>query len=679
MNIPQRIEEARQRAEELRRLIHEHNYRYYVLNRPVISDAEYDALMAELRAIEARFPELITPDSPTQRVGAPPREEFGTVRHTVPMLSLEDARNEEELRAFDARVHRFLRLPPDQPIRYAAEPKYDGLSCELVYEGGMLTVASTRGNGTVGEDVTPNVRTIPTVPLRLRALPELPLPERLEVRGEVLISREDFEKLNQAREQEGLPPFANPRNAAAGSLRQLDPTITASRPLVFIAWGIGQRTLPARTHSEVLDLLHRLGFRVADPRRVCRGIEEVIAFYRELEEARDNFPFELDGVVIKVNDMDLWEPLGTTARSPRWAVAAKFKPRERTTRLMDVRFQVGRTGIITPVALLEPVEVGGVVVSRATLHNFEEVARKDVRIGDWVFVRRAGDVIPEIVGPIPERRTGEERPILPPDRCPVCQGEVVKEGAYLKCINLACPAKLEAALRHLASRRALDIEGLGKKTAELLVQRGKVKDPADVFYLTPKDFQDLPGFAEKSIQNLMQAIARARHVPLHRFLYALGIPGVGEQVARVLVRHFHTLEALMKADEQALMEVEGIGPELARNITRFFREPHNRKILAKFLQVLSLEEETAPSTASDLFQGKTFVFTGALSSMTRDRARELVESLGGRVSSSVSRKTDYVVVGENPGSKLTRAQALGVPTLTEETFLDMLKQAGVKP
>ncbi len=679
MKIPRNIEEARRRAEELRREIHEHNYRYYVLNQPIISDAEYDALMAELRAIERQFPELVTPDSPTQRVGAPPREEFGTVRHTVPMLSLEDARNEEELRAFDARIHRFLRLPPGEPVVYAAEPKYDGLSCELVYVDGVLTVASTRGDGQVGEDVTPNVRTIDTVPLRLREHPEFSIPERLEVRGEVLISKEDFAKLNQERERQGLSPFANPRNAAAGSLRQLDPTITASRPLVFIAWGIGQRTLPTKTHRETLDLLHKLGFRVAEPRRICQGIEEVIAYYRELENLRDTFPFELDGAVIKVNNMDLWETLGTTARSPRWAIAAKFKPRERTTRLLDVQFQVGRTGIITPVALLEPVEVGGVVISRATLHNFEEVARKDVRIGDWVFVRRAGDVIPEIVGPIPERRKGTERPILPPDRCPVCQGEVVKEGAYLKCINLACPAKLEAALRHMAGRRALDIEGLGKKTAELLVRRGKVQDPADVFFLRAGDFQDLPGFAEKSIQNLLQAIDRARRIPLHRFLFALGIPGVGEQVARTLAREFRTLKALQRANEEALMRVEGIGPELARNITRFFKEPHNQRILAKFLKAITLEEE--PETEQDVmpFAGKTFVFTGALASMTRDRARELVESLGGKVSSSVSRKTSYVVVGENPGSKLDRARELGVPVLSETEFLNMLKDTGAHP
>ncbi len=669
-------EEARKRIEELRELIARYDYHYYVLDQPLVSDAEYDALMRELRELEAQFPEFITPDSPTQRVGAPPREEFGTVRHTLPMLSLDDARNPEELRAFDGRVKRFLGLPPDAVVEYACEPKYDGLSCEIVYENGRYVQASTRGDGFVGEDVTPNVRTIRTVPLRLQNVAGIPLPTRLEVRGEVVITREDFERLNREREREGLSLFANPRSAAAGSLRQLDPSITARRPLLFIAWGIGVGDLGVTKHSEVLDRLAKLGFRVASPRRVCQGIEEVIAYYTWMQEERERFPIELDGIVVKVNDMTLWERLGTTARSPRWAVAGKFPPRERATRIREVQFQVGRTGIITPVAILEPVEIGGVVVSRASLHNFEEVARKDIRVGDWVFVRRAGDVIPEVVMPIKERRTGEEKPIAPPERCPVCGGDVVKEGAYHKCINLACPAKLEALLRHMAARRALDIEGLGAKTARLLVQKGLVKDPADLFYLRYEELVRLPGFAHLSASKLLEQIEQAKTRTLDRWLHALGIPGVGEQLARVLAERYATLEDLQQASLEELLAIEGIGPEIARNIVNFFQEPHNRNVLKKLRQAGVRPTPVArKAVRPNPFLGKTVVFTGALSSMTREEAKARVEALGGRVTSSVSRKTDFVVVGENPGSKYERARALGVPILDEATFLAMLQKA----
>ncbi len=672
-------DEARRRIEELRQKIRLYDYHYYVLDQPLVSDAEYDALMRELRELEARFPDLITPDSPTQRVGAPPREEFGTVRHTLPMLSLDDARNPGELRAFDERVKRFLKLPPDAVVEYACEPKYDGLSCEIVYERGRYTLASTRGDGWVGEDVTPNVRTIRTVPLRLREVPGIPIPERLEVRGEVVIAREDFERLNREREAEGLPPFANPRNAAAGSLRQLDPGITARRPLVFIAWGVGVGDLGVHRHSEVLERLAQLGFRVASPRRVCSGIEEVVAYYTWMQEERERFPFELDGIVVKVNDMRLWERLGTTARSPRWAVAGKFPPRERTTRVRRIVFQVGRTGIITPVAILEPVEVGGVVVSRASLHNFEELRRKDIREGDWVFVRRAGDVIPEVVAPIKERRTGDERVVDPPTACPVCGGEVVQEGAYLKCINLACPAKLEATLRHMASRRALDIEGLGAKTARLLVQRGLVKDPADLFFLRYEDLVRLPGFAHLSATKLLQQIEQAKTRTLDRWIHALGIPGVGEQLARVLAQRYPSLEDLARASVEELMAIEGIGPEIARNVVNFFRETHNQKVLSKLRDAgVHPQPLTAPSRTlrPNPFLGKTVVFTGTLSSMTREEAKARVEALGGRVTSSVSRKTDLVVVGDQPGSKYEKARRLGIPTVDEATFLRMLREAG---
>ncbi len=667
------LEEARKLAEKLREEINYHNYRYYVLNDPVISDEEYDELMRQLMELEKQFPELVTPDSPTQRVGAPPREGFATVTHSIPMLSLQDARNEDEIREFDARTKRFLNLPPDATIEYVAEPKFDGLSCEIVYREGRFSLASTRGDGMVGEDVTPNVRTIRTVPMRF--LKKEGAPSYLEVRGEVLMRREDFEKLNKELVKRGEKPFANPRNAAAGSLRQLDPNITATRPLDFVAWGVGLvEGVELKTHWETLALLEELGFKVSSPRRLCQGIDQVVEFYKKLEEERDTFPYELDGVVIKVNSMELWERLGTTARSPRWALAAKFKPRQRTTRVLDVVYNVGRTGTITPVAVLEPVEVGGVIVSRASLHNFDEVKRLDVRIGDTVLVQRAGDVIPEVVMVIKEKRTGQEKPIHPPEKCPVCGARAVKEGAYYKCVNISCPAKLVQAIKHFASRRAMDIEGLGGKTAELLVERGLVKDLSDIYYLKKEDLLRLPGFADKSAQNLIDAIERSKNPTLARFIYALGIPNVGEFTAQVLARYFGSWERLSKASLMELLDIKGIGPETARSVVSFFQEDRNRQTVERMFQAgLKVKEETQPKESP--LAGKVVVFTGALSSMTRDEAKALVEELGGTVSNSVSRKTDLVVVGENPGSKYQRAQQLGIKIINEEEFLKLVGRA----
>ena len=669
-------EEARKRIEELREQINYHNYRYYVLNDPIISDEEYDELMRELKELEAMFPHLITPDSPTQRVGAPPREEFGTVRHAMPMLSLEDARNPDELREFDRRIKRALGLPEDATIEYVAEPKYDGTSMEVVYENGRFTRAATRGDGVVGEDVTPNARTIKTLPLRLIATDRWPIPARIDVRGEVLMKKKDFEELNRERMERGEPLFANPRNAAAGSLRQLDPNITAQRKLDFVTWGVGLvEGVEFKTHWDVIDALKSYGFKTSYPVRLAKGIEEVIEYYLELQDKRDDFEYELDGIVVKVNSLELWERLGTTARSPRYAFAGKFKPRQKTTRLIDVVYQVGRTGIITPVAVLEPVEVGGVIVSRATLHNFDEVKRKGVMVGDYVLVQRAGDVIPEIVKPIPERRTGKEKPIEPPKRCPVCGAETVREGAYYKCVNIACPAKLKGMLRHMASRRALDIEGLGEKLSQLLVDRGLVKDPADLFYLKKEDLLSLPGFADKSAQNLIDQIEKAKETTLSRFLYALGIPGVGEHTAKILAREFGSLEELMKADSLRLLQIEGIGPETAQSIVKFFSEKRNREVIEKMLKSgFGIKSEARKVKESPLM-GKTVVFTGALKTMTRDEAKALVEELGGKASNSVSRKTDFVVVGENPGSKYQKALALGVKILTEEEFLKLVGKA----
>ena len=668
-------EEAKKRIEELRELINYHNYRYYVLNDPVISDAEYDELFRELVELEEKFPEFITPDSPTQRVGAPVQEGFKPVSHSIPMLSLQDARNEAELRDFDARVKRFLELPANAKVEYAAEPKYDGLSCEIVYRNGVLEVASTRGDGFVGEDVTANVKTIKTVPLRL-IKGEVPIPSYIEVRGEVVIPKREFEKLNKKLLEMGEKPFANPRNAASGSLRQLDPSVTASRPLDFIAWGVGRvEGLSFKKHSEVLEALSKLGFKVASPIKVSTGIEGIIEFYRELENKRDEFEYELDGVVVKVNELELWERLGTTARSPRWAVAAKFKPRQKTTRIVDVVYQVGRTGAITPVAILEPVEIGGVIVSRASLHNFDEVERLSVMIGDRVLVQRAGDVIPDVVAVIKEARTGKEKPIKPPTSCPVCGAEVVREGAYYKCVNASCPAKLVQAIKHMASRRALDIEGLGEKTARLLVERGLVKDLADVFYLKKEDLLKLPGFAEKSAENLLKGIERAKNPPLARFIYALGIPNVGEYTAGVLAEKFKSWEKLEKATYDQLISIKGIGSETANSIVRFFKEPRNKNMLEKMFKA-GVRPQSLQEIEDSPLKGKVVVFTGALKSMTRDEAKALVEKLGGKVSNSVSRKTDLLVVGENPGSKYNRALQLGIKMINEEEFLKLVGLSG---
>lgn len=669
-------EEAKKRIEELRELINYHNYRYYVLNDPVISDAEYDELMRELMELEEQFPEFITPNSPTQRVGAPPREEFGTVEHRLPMLSLQDARNEDELREFDRRVKRALGLPMDAKIEYACEPKFDGLSCEITYIDGEYTQASTRGDGIRGEDVTPNARTIKSIPMKLILKKGETPPTRVDIRGEVIMKKKDFEKLNAELLKKGEKIFANPRNAAAGSLRQLDPNITAQRKLDFISWGIGYyEGIEFKTHWEVLEKISQWGFKTAQPRKLAKGIDEVIEYYRKMESIRDDLEYELDGIVVKVNDLSLWDRLGTTTRSPRYAIAGKFKPRQKTTRIKDVVFQVGRTGIVTPVAILEPVEVGGVIVSRATLHNFDEVKRLGVMIGDKVLVQRAGDVIPDIVKVIKEERTGNEKPIIPPTHCPVCGAELVREGAYLKCINISCPARLKGALRHFASRRAMDIEGLGEKVANQLVDKGMVKDVADIYYLTKEDLLKLEGFADKSAENLLNAIERSKDTTLARFIYALGIPNVGEYTAKLLADRFGTLENLMKATKMDLLSIPGIGPETAESVYKFFKEPRNVEVIEKMLKAGVNPKGKPREEVKTPFTGKKVVFTGALSSMSRDEAKALVEEFGGIPSNSVSRNTDLVVVGENPGSKYQRALQLGIKIINEEEFLRMVEEA----
>ncbi len=667
-------EEVRRRAEALRRELHYHNYRYYVLDDPVISDGEYDALLRELQEIERRYPELVTPDSPTQRVGAPPLEAFEPAEHAVPMLSLENAADEAELREFDARVHRFLGT--EEPIAYVCEPKFDGLAVELVYERGRLVRGSTRGDGQVGEDVTVNLRTIRTVPLVLLGEG---IPSLVDVRGEVVMPVEAFRRLNREQQERGLAPFANPRNAAAGSVRQLDSSITARRPLEFFAYGVGRlEGVRVGTHWDLLGRLAAWGFRVSEHRRRLTGIDAVVAYCRSMEARRDEFPFEIDGCVVKVDSLELQERLGAKARAPRWAVAYKFPPRQATTRILDIVPSVGRTGAITPVAVLEPVEVGGVTVSRATLHNPDDVERKGILIGDWVVVQRAGDVIPEVVRPIPERRTGEERPFVMPDRCPVCGARVERpEGEVIpRCTGLNCPAQLKGRIRHFASRRAMDIEGLGTKLVDQLVDKGLVRDVADLFRLRREDLVPLERMAEKSADNLVRAIERAKDTDLGRFVYALGIRHVGEATARALAEHFGSLEALMEASEEDLLRVPDVGPEVAGSVRSFFAEPANRASIRRMLEAGVRPRPIRPpgDAAVRPLEGKTFVFTGTLSSMTRNEAKARVEALGGRVSSSVSRRTDFVVVGADPGSKADRARGLGVPMLDEAGFLERLRE-----
>jgi DNA ligase (NAD+) len=659
MPVPKEVIEE---VEKLRELIRKYDYYYYVLNNPLVSDAEYDELKRRLIELERKYPELITPDSPTQRVGAPPRKEFPNVQHSIPMLSLEDARNEEEIREIYERIIKLV----GRNVEFCIEPKFDGTSLELIYENGVLVRAVTRGDGYVGEDVTPNARTIRTVPLRLFE------DVSIEIRGEVVISKENFRKLNEELINKGEKPFANPRNAAAGSLMQLDSRITAQRPLDFIVWGFGKSGIKFAKQSDFLKKAEELGFKVPKP-KVVKTLEEIIETYREWEKERDRYIYELDGMVVKVNEIELWEKLGYTARAPRWAFAAKFKPREKTTKILGVVWQVGRTGIITPVAELQPVEIGGATVSRATLHNVEILKKLGVKIGDTVVVSRAGDVIPQIIKPIEELRTGQEREIEIPNKCPVCGGEVATEGPFLKCLNLSCPAKLSASIKHLARREAFDIEGLGEKTSKLLVERGLVKDIADVFNLRKEDLKRLPGFSDVSAEQLVLAIERAKKIRLDRFIHALGIPGVGEATARLLAEKFKTLSALMNASKFELMRIRGIGPETADAIVKFFSDERNRNSIKKMLEygveVYWGEEKKGP------LSGKVFVFTGELDCCPRSKAKEMVEELGGQTADTVSKRVHYLVVGKNPGSKLQKAQKLGIKIISEEEFLKMLEEA----
>lgn len=665
------VAEAKRLREELERA----NYNYYVLNRPTIPDAEYDRLFRRLQELEARYPELATADSPTQRVGAAPVEEFPEVRHAVPMLSLNNAFDDEEVKAFDRRVRETLGV---ERVEYEVEPKFDGLAVSLTYREGVFVQGATRGDGYTGEDVTSNLRTVRAIPLRLQA--KAP-PALLEVRGEVLMFKADFDKLNAEQQARGERPFANPRNAAAGSLRQLDPRVTARRPLTFFAYGIGRvegEAIPRDRQSRLLDYLEELRIPVSPIREVVAGVEGLLGFYRRLLERRDGLPYETDGVVYKVDRLDYQERLGFVSRAPRFALAHKFPAQEEMTQLLDIEVQVGRTGALTPVARLKPVQVGGVTVTSATLHNEDEIRRKDIRIGDWVIVRRAGDVIPEVVAVVPEKRPAHARRFVMPSRCPACGSAVVRlpDEAIARCSGgLVCPAQRKQALLHFASRRALDIEGLGEKLVDQLVDTGLVKTPADLFHLTEEQLAALPRMGRKSAQNLLEALRRSReNATLARFIYALGIRHVGETTARDLARHFGSLEALMKAGEEEIMEVPDVGPVVAKSVHQFFAERHNREVIERLRPFYGhcWRTETLRPRARKL-AGKTFVLTGTLTSMTREEAKERIEALGGKVTGSVSRNTDYLVVGTDPGSKYARARELGVAILDEDAFLELLR------
>ena len=663
--------------ERLRREIDQHNHRYYVLDSPTISDEEYDRLFRRLVELEERYPELRSPTSPTQRFGAPPADKFETVRHTIPMLSLGNVLTPEELLDFDERVRRFLRT--SDPVEYVGEPKLDGVAVELVYVDSELAVASTRGDGVTGENVTANVKTIRSVPLRLsrQRRGAAPIPHRLEVRGEVIFPRTAFERLNAERLRAGEPLFANPRNAAAGSLRQLDSRVTARRPLDIFFHSAGQiEDVAFRTHFEFLTALQQWGLKANPLNRVLPDATAVIRYHRELAEQRPALPYEVDGVVIKVNSFELQRRLGEVSRSPRWAVAYKFKAQQGTTVVKNIVPSVGRTGVITPVAELEPVAVGGVTISSASLHNMDEVERKDVRIGDAVLIERAGDVIPYVVKVVTERRTGHERKFHMPERCPVCGSTVLREegAAAYRCMGLKCPAKLREGLRHFASKHALDIDGLGDKLVEQLVTRHLVRDVADLYLLTPDHLLTLERMGAKSAQNVLDAITHSKDTTLARLIYGLGIPQVGEHLAAVLAETFGDIAQLEDASEEELLTVREVGPETAREIRAFFGVKENRQVVKRLLDA-GLRPKVERRRTGGPLAGKTFVLTGTLS-IPRTEAIRSIEMLGGKVTGSVSRNTDYVVAGEEPGSKLAAAKKLGVTVLDEKGFQRLLREAG---
>lgn len=671
-------QEALQRIEDLRKQIELHNYLYYAKNEPEISDREYDLLMRELEELEHQFPELITPSSPTQRIGEKLTEGFRPVIHQIPMLSISNTYNPEELREFDERTKRFLGLAENTDLAYVVELKIDGVSIAVGYENREMIQAATRGDGFQGDDVTANVRTIRNIPLQLRQ--KAIKGAHIEVRGEIYLPLDAFERLNKERKQNGETPFANPRNAAAGSLKLLNPSITAKRPLSSFFYGVGftDNALP-ETHWELLNFLRELGLCVNQNRWLCQNIDEVIRISEEWEHKRDSLDYETDGLVIKVNDRSLYDRLGTTAKSPRWITAYKFSTEQAQTRLLNIKLQVGRTGTVTPVAILDSVFLAGSKISRATLHNEDEIRRKDIRIGDQVIIEKGGEVIPKVVGVIPSLRTGKEKEFLFPDKCPVCGSTLLRseEEVAIRCQNASCPGQIKERLHHFASRDAMDIEGLGDSLINQLVDKELVKDFGDLYGLTIEEAANLERMAEKSATNLIEAIEKSKKRPLSSFIFALGIRYVGLQSAKALARHFGSFEKLENTLHEEIESIEGIGSVMAESIYDFLSNPDNRKTVYKLFSagVNPAREESGikmPEGESSFFTDKTFVLTGSLSSMERSKTKSEIEGRGGRVTESVSKKTDYVIAGENPGSKLDKARSLNIPILDEKAFLEHL-------
>ncbi|HHY19051.1 MAG TPA: NAD-dependent DNA ligase LigA [Firmicutes bacterium] len=661
---------SQERINKLRDLINYHNYRYYVLDDPEISDAQYDSLYKELEALEKNHPELITPDSPTQRVGGAVLSGFDTVVHSVPLLSLSNIFTLDELNAFDQRVKESVK----GQVKYTAELKIDGLAISLTYRDSVLIRGATRGDGQIGEDITSNLRTIPSIPLRLREFVE----GDLEVRGECYMDKNAFRELNEIQVEKGAKLFANPRNAAAGSLRQLDPKVTATRKLNVFMYALGYCDQSVSdSHHEVLQWFSKLGLRTNNQSRRFDSIEEVKEFINYWQDHRDELPYEIDGIVIKVDSRSVQELLGATAKSPRWAIAYKFPPTQKTTRVTDIIVQVGRTGAVTPLALLEPIFIAGSTVSRATLHNEDNIKNKDIQIGDTVVIQKAGDIIPEVVRSLPELRTGAEKIFEMPKSCPACNSQLVREQgeAAWRCISRSCPAQLKEGLVHFASRDALDIEGMGPAVIEQLVESGLVKNPADIFKLKKDELLKLERFGEKSATNLLANIKKAKSQSLSRLLTALGIRHVGVQTAQVLAQHFGSLEKLMQASQDELANIPDIGPTIAESIYDFFNNEENRSII-KELQVLGLNFYEDKQVIGEALKDKVFVVTGTLTSFSRKEAKEAIVSLGGKVTESVSRNTDYVVAGQKPGSKLDRASELGVTILDEDQFVAILSEGG---
>ncbi len=668
--------QASQRIEELTDLVHHHDFQYYVLDDPQLSDAAYDLLYRELVELETRYPELRRPDSPTKRVGGIALEKFNKIKHRAPMLSLANALSEEEFKAFDERVHRFLDLPDNQTLEYYAELKFDGLSVNLTYEKGELAYAATRGDGETGEEVTHNIRTIRSVPLRLKT--KTP-PKLIEIRGEVVLPIAAFEKLNEEQAKRGQKLFANPRNAAAGSIRQLDPNIAAARPLTAFWYGVGQVEMdgkarpPFTAMSEYQEQLSQWGFRIGPHRQICKGVNDVLKFYRKIESERDKLPFEIDGVVIKLNRLIDIDRAGYVSRSPRGMIAFKYPPRQETTTVEDILVQVGRTGALTPVAMVSPVKLGGATVRRATLHNQDEIDRKDIRIGDQVFIQRAGDVIPEVVRVITEARTGKEKKFKLPDHCPVCNSRVERNPgeAVVRCTNHNCIAQVKERIRHFVMKDAMNVEGMGERIVEELIDNQMIKSYADIFRLKKDHFLKLEGFADKSSQKLIDAIDAARKPELYRLIFGLGIRHVGERTAKTLANHFGDIDSFFGVSADQFEQIHEIGPEVARSLNEYFTDKDNLKELKELLKFV---EPKAPKrgTGAGKLVGKTVVLTGTFPTLSRTDATKLVEEHGGKVSSSVSKKTDFVVAGEEAGSKLEKAQALGVRVIDEDALLKML-------